>query len=103
MTFHAEGDWEYYEGGQIRYLRGASSGAYEVQLQGFKPGQTVRVFPGAGSGKARRAAVIGAMEHMQAVTKLRRLNSDDKAMWLLGFLANRGVEATFHVDLGHRV
>lgn len=89
----------------VQYLRGASSGALDVTILGMRPGSTVRLLPEDGfSARARRDHLVKALDHLSRTTAITRLNSDDRAMWLIGFLWAKGMRAVeLHVDLGHRV
>lgn len=103
--FVPEGEWEEYgDFGAVRYLRSKGEGGLEVYLAGMKQGATVRVLPdGMNSGRRRRASVYLALHHAEQTPRLRRLNADDKAMWLIGFLWSKDLRMVeYHLDLAHR-
>lgn len=101
-----EGPWEKFgDVGAVRYLRGDGEGGLEVLLSGMRPGATVRVLPdGVHKGRSRGQFVRAALSHAADTTRIRRLNSDDKAAWLIGVLWSKGLRGLeYHVDLAHRV
>lgn len=101
-----EGDWEDYgKAGAVRYLRGDGEGGQEIKLYGMKPGATVRVLPdGVNKARARGMVVRAALAHAEQTPRILRLNSDDKAAWLIGVLWSKGLRGLeYHVDVGHRI
>lgn len=99
-----EGEWDPCGMGEVRYLRGQGEGGLEARMPGMNPAAVVRVYPdGLNSGRARNQLVRSALTHASEVNRITRLNADDKAMWLIGFLWAKGLrELEYHIDLGHR-
>ena len=99
MTYTPEGDWQDIGAAELRYLRGASEGAFELRLKGMRPGTSLFLYPdGVTSARHKRLTLEAGLGHILNTPRLKRLNSDDRAMWLIGYLWAKGIR---EVELQH--